>query len=66
MALRESIRNLFEEAGMTVRKWRTNSDSFRTSIPTHLVETADLSLPSAHNSSKVSGVHWMWFKTYYM
>ncbi len=58
MALRESIRNLFEEAGMTVRKWRTNSDSFRTSIPTHLVETADLSLSSAHNSSKALGVHW--------
>ncbi len=43
---------------MSLRKWRTNSDDFRATIPEHLVETADLSLPSAHNSPKALGIHW--------
>ena len=58
VALRESTCNLLMDAGMSLRKWRTNSEEFRATIPEHLVENADLSLPSSHNSPKALGIHW--------
>ncbi len=58
MKIRDSTCNLLEEADMSLRKWRTNSDDFRATIPEHIEETADLSLPLAHNSPKALGIHW--------
>ena len=66
MALRESICNLFEEAGMTLRKWRTNSDSFRNSIPTHLVEWLIYLFPLLTTRPKRYVSIGTWFKTCYM
>ncbi len=45
---------------MTLRKWRTNSTSFRDTIPQDLIETADLQLPAQAPlaSSKALGMHW--------
>ncbi len=43
---------------MTLCKWRTNSDQFHSTIPDHLIETADLQLPSADHSPKALGMHW--------
>ena len=43
---------------MLLRKWRTNSEQFRATIPTELVETADLTFPAAPSSQKALGLHW--------
>jgi len=53
----ESTCNLLKKAGMSLRKWRTNYDDFRMTIPSQLVETANLS-PYCKNSQKALGVHW--------
>ncbi len=55
---REQICSLLSEAKMLIRKWRTNDCSFRSTIPTELIEMADLELPSAKDSSKALGIHW--------
>ena len=41
-ALRVELCSLLQSAGMTLRKWRTNSTSFRDTIHQDLIETADL------------------------
>ena len=43
---------------MSLRKWRTNSEQFHATIPTELVETADLTFPAAPCSQKALGLHW--------
>ncbi len=58
VAIRESVCSLLSEANMTLRKWRTNNDSFRNTIPPELVETADLEIPAAQDSIKALGIHW--------
>ena len=56
--LRQTACQLLQEAGMSLRKWRTNSEQFRATIPTELVETADLTFPAAPSSQKALGLHW--------
>ncbi len=57
-ALRVELCSLLQSAGMTLRKWRTNSCSFRDTIPQDLIETADLQLPAPLASTKALGMHW--------
>ena len=56
--LRQTACQLLQEAGMSLRKWRTNSEQFRATIPTELVETADLTFPAAPSCQKALGLHW--------
>ncbi len=57
-AKRQQICSLLAKAGMIIRKWRSNNDSFKSTIPTELIETADLDIPAAKDSSKALGIHW--------
>ncbi len=56
--LREEICDLLSRARMTLRKWRTNNDQFRDTIPQELIETEDLHLPVFSDAPKALGVHW--------
>lgn len=56
--LREQLCSLLELAGMTLRKWRSSSDSFRLTIPPEIVETADLLISSTEKPIKALGLHW--------
>ena len=56
--LREQLCDLLKLAGMTLRKWRSSSDDFRSSIPPEIMETADLLISSAEKPLKALGLHW--------
>jgi len=56
--IRGELCDLLKSAGMTLRKWRSNSIDFRKTIPPYLIETADLQLPSPLNSPKALGICW--------
>ena len=43
---------------MTLRKWRSNSPLFLSTVPEKLRESADLHLPSPLSSSKALWMHW--------
>ncbi len=45
-------------AGMTLRKWRTNSRELRDSIPRDLQETTPLVVSSPDCNPKTLGIHW--------
>ncbi len=56
-SIRDELCGLLSKAGMTLRKWRSNSKEFLDHTPACLreVETAPLQL---HESAKALGVHW--------
>jgi len=56
--LRLQLCNLLLAAGMTLRKWRTNSPELLQRIPEDLRETCPLSLPTPCHAPKALGVHW--------
>ncbi len=55
---REQLSQLLSNAGMTLRKWRSNSSDFLKRIPDELKETEDLELSPPHISKKALGIHW--------
>jgi len=57
-ALRCQLCQLLSLARMTLRKWRTNDDAFRDSIPEELIEMEDLHLAPPESSLKALGIHW--------
>ncbi len=56
--LRRETCDILESAGMTIRKWRTNSAKFRNLIPSELQESSPLIILSPDNTPKALGVHW--------
>ncbi len=55
--LRQQLCNLLQMAQMTLRKWRTNDESLRATIPNHLIEMEDLQLTNPETSLKTLGIH---------
>ena len=56
--LRQQLCDLLTTAGMTLRKWRSNSSAFIESVPEQLRESADLHIQDPLSSSKALGIHW--------
>ncbi len=56
--IRQQLCDLLSLAGMTLRKWRSNSDDFKATIPQGIIETADLQISSADKPLKALGLHW--------
>ena len=56
--IRTHLCQLLSIAGMTLRKWRTSDDSFKATIPEHIVETADLQISPGDKPIKALGIHW--------
>lgn len=58
--LRVQLCDLLSQAGMLLRKWRTNSDELRSLIPTELLEkdSAAVSIQPTPQAQKALGVHW--------
>ncbi len=56
--IRKQLCDLLKLAGMTLRKWRSSSDDFRSTIPPEIVETADLLISSSDKPLKALGLHW--------
>ncbi len=56
--LRRQLCDLLTTAGMTLRKWRSNSSAFIESVPEQLRESADLHIQDPLSSSKALGIHW--------
>ncbi len=50
--------DLLASAGMTLRKWRSNSQPLLETIPEQLRESADLHISDPLTSSKALGIHW--------
>ncbi len=58
-ALQKELCDLLGQAGMTLRKWRSNSSALLDTIPENLREIADLHLPSGPSANlKTLGIHW--------
>ena len=56
--LRQQLCSLFSLTGMNLRKWRSNSQDLRDTIPHDLLETTGLNLPAPLSSPKALGMHW--------
>jgi len=56
--IRVELCQLLGTAGMTLRKWRTSSESFREMIPPDLREDADLKISPGDKPLKALGIHW--------
>ncbi len=56
--LRRQLSELLNNAGMTLRKWRSNSHTFMDNISEELRETDDLSIASPSSMKKAFGIHW--------
>ena len=56
--LRQQLWSLFSLTGMNLRKWRSNSQDLRDTIPPDLLETTDLNLPAPLSSPKALGMYW--------
>lgn len=56
--LRVELCDLLSKAGMTLRKWRTNSSELKSRIPPELLETCPLTLPTPRQAPKALGIHW--------
>ncbi len=57
-ALRVQLCGLLQEAGMSLRKWRSNSTDLLKQIPEDLREACPLSLQAPNQAPKALGVHW--------
>ena len=55
---RTELCDLLQKAGMTLRKWRSNSQELLATIPDNLCETADLQIRDPLLASKALGIHW--------
>ena len=56
--IRTQLCDLLSKAGMTLRKWRSNSEQFRGTIPPEIVETENLQISPADKPIKALGIHW--------
>ena len=57
--LQRTLTELLGRAQMTLRKWRTNDNNLRSSIPSHLLETEETQLIQAPTEChKALGIHW--------
>ncbi len=56
--LQRTLCELLQSAGMTLRKWRTNSHALLNDIPPELQETADLTIRTSEEAPKALGIHW--------
>ncbi len=58
--LRTELCDLLSKAGMTLRKWRSNSLELRHRIPDHLLEkdSSSLTLTPSNQAPKALGIHW--------
>ncbi len=56
--LGDQLINLLKEAGMTLRKFRSNSPEFLSTLPPELIETEDLEITEPMSSAKTLGIHW--------
>ena len=58
-SLQKELCDLLQSAGMTMRKWHSNSSHFLETVPEHLHELADLYIPKEPSDSlKTLGIHW--------
>ncbi len=57
-ALRVQLCNLLLQAGMNLRKWRSNSADLLEQIPETLKKARPLSLPTPSHALKALGLHW--------
>ncbi len=56
--LRKELCDLLAQAGMLLRKWRSNSPEVRALIPDHLLETSPTLLPLTQLEQTPLGIHW--------
>jgi len=58
--LRIELCDLLSQAGMTLRKWRSNSEGLRQHIPEHLLEKDPnpITFSQPHRAPKALGIHW--------
>ncbi len=58
--LRRELCDLLAQAGMVLRKWRSNSSELRARVPDHLLENdaTTIALQPPHQAPKALGVHW--------
>ncbi len=56
--LRSQLCDLLATAGMTLRKWRTNSAEMQQRIPNGLLESCPLALQAQGHYPKALGIHW--------
>ncbi len=56
--LGDQLINLLKEAGMTLRKFLSNSPEFLSTLPPELIETEDLEITELMSSAKTLGIHW--------
>ncbi len=54
----QQLCDLLTTAGMTLRKWCSNSSAFIESVPEQPRESADLHIQDPLSSSKALGIHW--------
>ena len=57
-ALKKQLYDLLQKAGMTLRKWRSNSQEFLQTVPSDLQEQGDLLISDPSGSIKALGLHW--------
>ncbi len=56
--IRTELCDLLNIAGMTLRKWRSSNDSFKSTIPTDIIETENLLIAPTDKPIKALGLHW--------
>ncbi len=58
--LRMELCDLLSQAGMTLRKWRSNSPELKQRIPDHLLEkdSTSLTFSQPNQAPKALGIHW--------
>ncbi len=54
----KNLRSLLSDAGMDLRKWRTNDPALKNLILAHLLESDTCSISPASSAPKALGVHW--------
>jgi len=56
--IRTELCDLLKTAGMTLRKWRSSSNTFITTIPSNIVETENLLIAPTDKPIKALGLYW--------
>jgi len=57
-SIRKELCDLLNTAGMRLKKWRSNSQSFMKTVPTDLHEHENLLIAPSDRPLKTLGVHW--------
>ncbi len=56
--IHQQLTTLLQSAGMTLRKWRSNSNEVKSLIPLDLQESDNLQISSPAEYKKALGIHW--------